>query len=95
MRKIILTILATSLIAASTVQMADAAERHARHTHHDSFRGAYNQLSTPSVADTGKQLERRSEVFCLQATECPTHLKPVLLSDALACTPPPSQQTIC
>ena len=53
MRKIILTVLATSLIAASTVQMAAAAERHARHTHHDSFRGAYNQLSTPSNADTG------------------------------------------
>ena len=53
MRKIILTVLATSLIAASTVQMAAAAERHARHAHHDSFRGAYNQLSTPSNADTG------------------------------------------
>jgi hypothetical protein len=53
MRKIILTVLATSLIAASTVQMADAAERHARHAHHDSFRGAFNQLSTPSNADTG------------------------------------------
>ena len=53
MRKIILTVLATSLIATSTVQMADAAERHARHTHHDSFRGAYNQLSTPSNADAG------------------------------------------
>jgi hypothetical protein len=52
MRKIILTVLATSLIAASTLQMAGAAERHARHTHHDSFRGAYNQLSTPSNADT-------------------------------------------
>ena len=38
MRKIILTVLATSLIAASTVQMADAAERHVRHAHHDSFR---------------------------------------------------------
>ena len=53
MRKIILTVLATSLIAASTVQMAAATERHVRHTHHDSFRGAYNQLSTPSNADTG------------------------------------------
>jgi hypothetical protein len=53
MRKIILTVLATSLIAASTVQMAAAAERHARHAHHDSFRGAYNQLSTPSNGDTG------------------------------------------
>jgi predicted secreted protein len=53
MRKIILTVLATSLIAASTVQMADAAERHVRHAHHDSFRGAYNQLSTPSNTDTG------------------------------------------
>ena len=53
MRKIILTVLATSLIAASTVQMAAAAERHARHAHHASFRGAYNQLSTPSNADTG------------------------------------------
>ena len=53
MRKIILTVLATSLIAASTAQMAAAAERHARHAHHDSFRGAYNQLSTPSNAGTG------------------------------------------
>ena len=53
MRKIILTVLATSLIAASTVQIAAAAERHARHAHHDSFRGAYNQLSTPSNANTG------------------------------------------
>ena len=53
MRKIILTVLATSLIAASTVQMAAAAERHARHAHHDRFRGAYNQLSTPSNADAG------------------------------------------
>ena len=53
MRKIILTVLATSLIAASTVQMAAAAERHARHAHHDSFRGAYNQLSTPSYATPG------------------------------------------
>jgi len=53
MRKIILTVLATSLIAASTVQMANAAERHARHAHYDNFRGAYNQLSAPSNADTG------------------------------------------
>jgi hypothetical protein len=53
MRKIILTVLATSLIAASTVQTAAAAERHARHAHHDSFRGANNQLSTPSNVDTG------------------------------------------
>jgi predicted secreted protein len=53
MRKMILAVLATSLIAASTVQMADAAERHVRHAHHDSFRGAYNQLSTPANADTG------------------------------------------
>ena len=46
----------TSGIGAETAklfQMAAAAERHARHPHHDSFRGAYNQLSTPSNADTG------------------------------------------
>jgi len=46
-RKIILTVLATSLMAASTVQIAAAAERHARHAHHDDFRGAYNQMSAP------------------------------------------------
>jgi Ni/Co efflux regulator RcnB len=48
MRKIILTILASSLMAASTVQIATAAERHAHQTHRDNFRGAYNQLSTSS-----------------------------------------------
>jgi predicted secreted protein len=51
MRKNILTVLATSLIAASTAQVAAAAERHVRHSHHDAYRGAYNQLSVP--ADTG------------------------------------------
>jgi len=53
MRKIILTVLATSLIAASTAQMANAAERHVRHAHHSDFRGSYNQLSTPSNEGTG------------------------------------------
>lgn len=47
MRKIILTALATSLMAASTVQIATAAERHSHQTYRDNFRGAYNQLSTP------------------------------------------------
>jgi hypothetical protein len=53
MRKIILTVLATSLMAASTVQIAAAAERHAHQTYRDNFRGAYNQLSTPSYATPG------------------------------------------
>lgn len=47
MRKIILTLLAASAIAASTTQMATAAERHAVKTLHQNFRGAYDQLSTP------------------------------------------------
>jgi hypothetical protein len=48
MRKIILTAIVTSLVAASTVQMAAAAERHAHQTYRDGFRGAYNQLNVPS-----------------------------------------------
>lgn len=54
MRKIILTVFATSLIAASTMQMATAAEPHAvKKLHHD-FRGAYNQLSAPyATPDVG------------------------------------------
>jgi hypothetical protein len=48
MRKIILTALVTSLVAASTVQMAAAAEHHASKAHRDNFRGAYNQVIVPS-----------------------------------------------
>jgi archaellum component FlaG (FlaF/FlaG flagellin family) len=47
MRKIILTALVTSLVAASTVQIASAAERHSHKTYRD-FRGAYNQVNMPS-----------------------------------------------
>ena len=77
MRKIILTVLATSLIAASTVQMADAfAERHARHAHHvTAFCGAFNQLSTPSNADTGYNWRDACEVSACRELECPTELK--------------------
>jgi hypothetical protein len=48
MRKIILTTLFASLIAASTIQMAAAAQRHPHQTYRSDFRGAYNQLSVPS-----------------------------------------------
>lgn len=51
MRSIILTVFATSLIAASTVQMASAAEHHARKASRDSFRGSYNQLIMPSQGE--------------------------------------------
>ena len=51
MRKIILTALVTSLVAASSVQMAAAAEHHARKAHRDDFRGAYNQLIMPSQGE--------------------------------------------
>lgn len=53
MRKIILTVLATSLMAASTVQFATAAERHGHRTYRDSFRGAYNQVNGPSQQGIG------------------------------------------
>jgi hypothetical protein len=54
MRWIILTVLATSLIAASAAQTATAAERHALKTLHHNFRGVYNQLNTPYAApETG------------------------------------------
>jgi hypothetical protein len=66
MRKIILAVIATSLFAASTAQIAAAAERHARH---DNFRGAYNRLSTPP--DTTGETMRSSS---LPAAECPKHL---------------------
>jgi hypothetical protein len=56
MRKIILTALVTSLVAASTVQMAAAAERHSHKAYRD-FRGAYNQVIVPS------QSERNIENF--------------------------------
>ena len=45
MRKIILTALVTSLVAASSVQMATAAEHHAHKAYRGNFRGAYNQLN--------------------------------------------------
>jgi hypothetical protein len=52
MRKIILTVLATSLMAASTVQVASAAERHSHKTYRD-FRGAYDEVNAPSYATPG------------------------------------------
>ena len=48
MRKLILTAVATSLVAMSTVQMASAAEWHAHKAYRENFRGAYNQLIMPS-----------------------------------------------
>ena len=50
MRSIILTVFATSLIAASTVQMASATEHHARKAYRD-FRGSYNQVIVPSQGE--------------------------------------------
>jgi len=47
MRKIVLTTLVTSLVAASTIQMAAAAQRH-HQAYRSDFRGAYNQLTVPS-----------------------------------------------
>jgi hypothetical protein len=47
MRKIVLTALVTSLVAASTIQMASATERHVHKTYRD-FRGAYNQVNMPA-----------------------------------------------
>jgi len=53
MRKIILTTLLTSLVAASTIQMAAAAEHRAHKAYRDNFRGAYDQVDTPSHAIPG------------------------------------------
>jgi hypothetical protein len=56
MRKIILTAIVTSLVAASTVQMAAATERQTHKTYRGDFRGAYNQVSVPSqriIEDSG------------------------------------------
>jgi hypothetical protein len=61
MRKIILSVLATSLIVASTAQMATAAERRALKTLHHNFAGAYNRLSTPyATPGTGYGLNTNS-----------------------------------
>jgi hypothetical protein len=51
MRKIVLTALITSLVAASTLQMATAAEHHVQKARRDNFLGAYNQLNTSSLAE--------------------------------------------
>lgn len=52
MRKIILTTIVTSLVAASTIQMAAAAEHHTHKAYRD-FRGAYNQVNASSQAIPG------------------------------------------
>jgi hypothetical protein len=55
MQKIVLTILAASLIVGSTVQFAAAAERHTRHLHRahlpasQQFRNSYD--SNPSLSE--------------------------------------------
>ena len=51
MRKIVLTALVTSLVAASTLHTATAAEHHVQKAHRDNFLGAYNQLNTSSLAE--------------------------------------------
>jgi hypothetical protein len=51
MRKIVLTALVTSLVAASTLQMATAAEHHVQNARRNNFLGAYNQLNTSSLAE--------------------------------------------
>lgn len=64
MRKTVLTVLGTLLIAVSGIQVATASERHARRSYDElNFRGSYNQLSGPSYAIPQTRAGRNIENF--------------------------------